>query len=201
MKLRILTTIAAISCSLACEAQTNAPSTNQVSVPASTLPAAGTLSTNANPFTMIYGYFTSFNTNLTATFATNNDYQVWMGASYSASVFLGGTLGEEVQPFSGLHGLTFRGVETLAPQVGTLADVEVDVGYAFSYIDTRSLFFVGGDLANKNGSQNQPESGSFSFGAEFEKAIAPNAFSGIYLEGRTRTKGALLVGVNTGVTF
>lgn len=161
----------------------------------------GSLSTNANPFVMIYNYFTGFNTNLTAAFSTNNNYEAWMGASYQSSVFLGGTIGLEAQPISKLHGLTLRNVETLAPQVGTLAAADFDLGYSFVYVDTRTTPFVGLDLLNKIGSENQPESACFAFGCEFQKAISQNAFTGIYVEGLTRTKGALIIGFTTGVTF
>ena len=159
------------------------------------------LSTNGNAFTTVFDYFTSFNTNLSICFATNMNYQAWIGASYQSSTYLGGVVGEEIQPINKVHGLTLRAVETLAPQVGTLTDAELDLGYSFVYVDTRTTPFVGVDLINKDGQANTPEAACFSYGVEFEKAVAHNAFGGVYIEGRTRTKGALIFGFFTGMTF
>jgi len=168
--------------------------TNTVSGVMSTNPSAGAL-------TEIYGYFTSFNTNYATTFSPSNNYQVWTGVSYNNSVFLGGLIGAEAQPFSGLRGFTLRTVETLAPQAGTLADAEIDFGYAFTYVDIRILPFFGVQLQNKIGSENQPEQAAFGGGLEFEKAMGKNSFCGVYGEATSESKGALTFGFITGVTF
>lgn len=165
-------------------------------------PAPAVAPTNgANPFVTIWNYFSSFNPSLTNTFSTNNDYEAWIGASYQSATFLGGVIGFEAQPLNSVHGLTLRGVGTLGPEVGTLTDAEFDLGYAFTYVDTRILPFVGCNLANKNDGINQPESLGLVGGAEVQKAMTQNSFAGLALEAKQRTKGALVVMFETGVTF
>jgi len=159
------------------------------------------LGTNVNPFTMIYQYFTSFNTNLQTTFATNNNYEAWLGASYQNDTFLGGVVGFEAQPLSVFRPLTLRTAATLGAQVGTLADWDFNLGYSFVHIDTRVTPFIGGDLINRAGVANQPQSFCFDYGVEVQKAMSQNTFAGMFVEGRTRTKGALVIGFETGVTF
>ena len=215
-----LSFIAAIFCSLACEAQTNytppagytlvpngALSTNNAELIAfpvgASVPAAPAASAPANSIQSFGAtalqYFTTFNPALTNAFSTNQPYEAWIGASYQTGVFLGGQVGLGGQPLQGtLHGLTLRNVATLAPVVGTLADEEFDLGYSITHVDTRLTVFAGlhDDIQNHNSLQG-------AFGVEVQKALTDNTFAGIYLEGITHdTKnGQLIVGFETGARF
>jgi hypothetical protein len=195
------------------QAQTNYVTTTNsagviTSTPISVAPALvvatepqGSLSTNGNFFGTVFSYFTSFNPALAGTFAVNNDYQAWVGASYQSGVYLGGVVGLEAQPFGGAHGLTFRNVDTLAPTVGTLSDAEFDIGYSFVYVDLRITPFAGVDdniLGKDYGA---------AFGVEIEKALTSNTFAGAYIEGKSddgnldTRQGQMVVGLMAGATF
>jgi hypothetical protein len=170
-------------------------------MPTQTTPGSYSTNPPVNGLQQFTQFFTAFNTNLINTFSPSNNYEVFTGVSYSSSVFLGGLIGFEAQPFSGVRGLTLRTCETLAPQAGTIADAEFDLGYSFTYIDVRITPYLGCQLANKNTGQNQPESLALAGGLEVQKAIGKNSFVGLYAEATSRGKGAMVFGLETGFTF
>ena len=152
-----------------------------------------------------YDYFTSFNTNLggaSGPFNTNSDYQVWMGAAYQSGVNLGVQLAAEANPFKGAPGLMVGEVSTFAPQVGTIADQELDFGWSIVHIDTRLT--AGGAAAYCFGSDTEANKGlKGGFFAEVQKALTQNTFSGLRGEGLFGSgKGnQLIVSLEVGATF
>lgn len=192
MRKTLLSIIALLAALLPVTAQTILPTagTNtQVTAPLPTLQSFGQTA---------IGYFTTFNPNLTNTFSTNQPYEAFIGASYQSGVYLGGLIGLEAQPLSGsYHGITLREVSTLAPQVGTLADAEFDIGWSYTHVDTRITAFVGAHW------DIQSDETQAAFGVEIQKALTQNTFAGLFAEGVTHdTKnGQLIIGLETGATF
>jgi hypothetical protein len=177
----------------------------------SNAPAPPSNLTNAAPPSLLsqqsfaqtaYSYFTAFNTNL-APFSANAPYEVWTGAAYQSGVNLGVQLAAEANPFKGATGIMLGEVSTFAPQVGTIADEEFDVGWSVVHYDTRltfggaGLYCFGSDSEANKGLKG----GAF---AEVQKALTANTFAGLRGEGvfGGGSKGnSLIVSLEAGATF
>ena len=129
--------------------------------------------------TTAVGYVSSFNTNYN--FTTNSQYEVWTGVSYQSGVNLGAVIGAEAKPFKSVPWLMLGEVSTLAPQVGTIATEEIDLGYSAHYIDTEFSFgLCGVDKFHADG-LGYPAGLRGGALVEIKKDLSANTYAGVRL--------------------
>jgi len=195
MKLKLLQ-LSILTASLAIAAPV-ARAQNIVPGPAS---QGGSLSTNITAQGFLgtaFDYVTQFNPSLTNTFSTNRNFAAWTGMAYQSSINLGADLGLEAKPFPGAHGLQLRSVSTFGAVAGTVADQEVDIGWAIDHVDTEISVFAGGDYDAENHAEH------LVIGAEIKKALTDNTFAGGAIEGKflgTRNSEPVII-LFAGFTF
>jgi len=138
-------------------------------------------------FATVESYVTSFDTN-SQTFGTNSPWEIGAGASYQQGLNLGGTAFIEWKPFGG-KGFVVGDVSTFAGVVGTVAQQEVDLGYAFRHYDLELTFgALGIDTFHPlgNGVPAGLKGGVF---LEAKKALTQNTFLGVKVQDQWGAKG------------
>lgn len=144
-----------------CRAQTNTPPPQQF-------------------YQTVFGYFSSFNTNLSDTFSTDT-VDISAGADTVDNANMAASFTVEVLPFRSssnvlASGLSIESVTRNATVAGILVSEQGGIGWSATHIDTRVTGYV--DFGRRfDTSQNY-----FAPGLRVKKALTDNTFAGVGLE-------------------
>jgi len=141
--------------------------------------------TNLTPpqtfFQSTMNYFSSFNTNLADTFASDS-VDVWAGADTVNNQTMAASFGIEYLPFHATStnafasGLSLESVTRNSTVAGTVVSEQGGIGFGLTHIDTRLTGYI--DF----GHRFDTDQSYFAPGLRVKKALTDNTFAGVGLE-------------------